>query len=111
MKLFNERHVDLPTSREELEAFINNLIGLFCLPNTDQTRGMICQEIMHMGRTVSKAPLSIFAAAVKKQLANDAAYPMIEELRAKLKAEAVAKQVETAPEVSTNEQPVPNPKV
>lgn len=105
--IFREERVDLPISRKELEIFIEDLIFDFQLPDTDQTKGMICQEIMHMGRTVSKAPRSIFASAVRKQLANDAAYPMIEELRHKLKAEAEAKQVETAQEsVSTNEQPV-----
>lgn len=107
-----EEYKPLPTSAEELKVFVAEIINEFNLPDTDQTLGMICQEIMHMGRTVDKAPLSIFAAAVKKQLANDVVYPVLEELRQKQRAQAAqasapaSNQVEPQPieQASTSEQ-------
>lgn len=103
MIFFKEKYVDLPTSKDELSSFIKLIVTKYSLPDTDQSAGMICQEIMHMGRTVSKAPLSVFASAIKKQLSNDVVYPKIEELRHKM--QEAAKQVESAPaKVDSDEQ-------
>jgi hypothetical protein len=61
----------------------------FNLPADDASRHAISTLIMHMPQQQHRAPLKIFVRAIKKQMANEAAYYIIEQLREKSKAKVV----------------------
>ena len=67
------------------------LVTWYGLPDTDGTRHAVSTMVMQLPTHQEKAPLKIFVKAIKKQMANEAAYSVIEELRAKAKEALAAK--------------------
>lgn len=80
-----EPHEPLPVTAEELEQFMTNIITKYSLPDTDESKDIICQLIMHMNPAVAAAPLSYFANSVNQARAKAVAYPKLEEFAAKRK--------------------------
>lgn len=59
------------------------LVSWYGLPDTAGTRHAVSTMVMQLPSHNEKASLKIFVRAIKKQMANEAAYQVIEELRAK----------------------------
>jgi hypothetical protein len=78
----------LPRSREAWEMLYQKLVIWYGLPNTDGTRHAVSTMVMQLPTHQEKAPLKIFVKAIKKQMANEAAYDVITELREKQKQAA-----------------------
>lgn len=81
---------ELPQTREEWDVLYNRLVKWFALPDSDDTKHAVSTLILHMDQQKHKAPLKLFVRAIKKQIANAAAYAVVEELRASKAQKAVA---------------------
>lgn len=92
LNLFKEPIYDLPQTKEELDSFVNLIVNVHNLPDTDDTYESIATLILHMNQSVSSSPLSFFANSVKKSMANKAAYDKLQEFAQKRKEAALAAQ-------------------
>jgi hypothetical protein len=75
----------LPRSREAWEMLYTKLVSWYGLPDSDGTRHAVSTMVMQLPTHQETAPLKIFVKAIKKQMANEAAYQVINELREKAK--------------------------
>jgi len=82
----------LPQSKEQWDTLYHRVTSWYGLPEDDQSRHAISTYIMHLPQHQHRAPLKDFVRVIKKQLANEASYQVIEELRAKAKAAAAVEK-------------------
>lgn len=89
----------LPTSEEALEVYMSEIIELYSLPDSDDTRDMIATMILHLPQTAARKSRTYFAEGVLKSMANKAAFDKLkvykarrDEAELKLKAEQEATQ-------------------
>jgi hypothetical protein len=80
----------VPTSGEAWELLYQKLVSWYGLPDSDGTRHAISTMVMQLPQHQETAPLKIFVKAIKKQMANEAAYDVITELREKQKQAAAS---------------------
>lgn len=92
----------LPVGMTEHEAWAKSVIALTSLPDNDSTRFTLASIVPHQGKGEFLTPKIKFAHLMQKAAANQVAFGIMEELKAKqqrLAAEEAAKQAEaTAPE-------------
>ena len=86
----------LPTSKELLDVFMDDVIRIYDLPDDEDTRDVICTMILHMNQNAAFAPKSYFGHAVLKSLANKAAWEKLEIYKHNRDAKARAKAEEEA---------------
>lgn len=81
------KDVDLPVTVDEFNAFYKDVIQLTGFEDKASYKQYIATIIMHLPETCKSKPIAFFADALHKRLANEAAYAVIEEVRASEKAE------------------------
>lgn len=65
-----------------MEAFMLDIFETYRLPDMPSYRQAIASLIMHLGPTTSKMSRKYFAISVKKAMANQVAYEVIDAIRA-----------------------------
>jgi hypothetical protein len=95
----------LPTTLEGFHQFADSIFEDYELPNLPSYRHAIATMIMHLDPTVIEVERSYFAKSIKKAMANQIAYDVIQTIK-KEEAEKLA-QEKLAQEQATNET-VPN---
>lgn len=92
----------LPHGRPEFDAFFAKLVSVYALPNNPSYQHAIATMVMNLSPTSAyKAPF-YFALSIKKAMANETAYSVIQEIREQEKkareqtGEATAKLKEVA---------------
>jgi len=99
-----EELVQLPVGLSEFNAFCETIFTKYSLPDMPSYRNAVATMIMHLPQTEDKAALSFFAKSIRKAMANQVAYEVIQQIRedekAKEKAQSDANAIGT---VSTDE--------
>lgn len=85
----------IPTGKTELEAWIDRVLGDNKLPVLDSYRHAIATMILHLPPTQHKVATSTFVASVKKAMANQVAYDIIQDIKNKPQPEATTETSET----------------
>lgn len=83
--------IQLPIGRKEFDEFAKILIERAGLPDNDSMRWTVAVMIMHLDPSVSEVETKTFISKLKKAAANEVANAVIQELKAKQKAENEAK--------------------
>jgi hypothetical protein len=78
---------ELPKTEADFEAFYQDVIDLFKLPSGNQTRQAFATMIMHLPNDVASKSKAWFAVCLKKALANQAAYNVLDKIRQEEKKE------------------------
>lgn len=73
--------VKLPTGLAEFNQFSSNIIEVYNLPNLPSYKHAIASMIMHLGPTTFHKSPRFFAISVKKSMANQTAYEMIQQIK------------------------------
>jgi len=94
----------LPVGASDFHKFADSVFWTYNLPNLPSYRHAIASMIMHLGPQVESAPKRYFARTIKKAMANQVAYEVIQEIK---EQQAQAKAAEETPSVAT-EAPVSN---
>ena len=85
----------LPQGMKEFKAFSDSIIDLYDFPkNNDGYVNMIATMIQHFDRTVSAVSKYNFSRLMRKAVANEVAYYVIQDLKLKKKQESEAKVVD-----------------
>lgn len=71
----------LPVGVAEFKAWSDSIFQIFGLPDMPSYRQALASMVMHLGPTVSRQPKAFFAKSVKKAMANQVAYEMIQSLK------------------------------
>lgn len=69
-------------NKDEFEAWLTTLFALFNLPDSPNYRQAVAASVMQLPATQSKMPKAYFARVIRKSMANQIAYWVIEEVRA-----------------------------
>ena len=113
----------LPTGVLEFNQFCSNILDTYNLPHLPSYKHALASMIMHLGPTTLYKSPWFFAVSVKKSMANQTAYEMIQQIKEeaelkakeeKLKQEELLKSGEGAPEleqVSAKNDSLPIPEV
>lgn len=85
----------LPTGMTELNAYTDWILETYDLPKFPSYRQSVAAMIMHLGTHVTAKPPRFFARGIKKAMANQVAYEVIQEIRQeeKKKNEAVVQSL------------------
>lgn len=101
--------VTLPVGVKEFDEFCTSIFSVYDLPDLPSYRNAIATMIMHLPATVSaKAPV-FFAVSIKKAMANQIAYEVIQQIRQeqkKLEQGEATPKLEAAPDESIPNQEV-----
>lgn len=81
----------LPRGRNQFEAFCGNIFFAYDLPDFPSYRHSVATMIMHLDPTHHRKAPYFFAKSIKKAMANQVAYEMIQEIK---EAEKAAAQVD-----------------
>lgn len=85
----------LPQGMKEFKAFSDSIIDLYNFPkDNDGYVNMIATMIQHFDRTVSAVSKYNFSRLMRKAVANEVAYYVIQDLKLKKKQESEAKVVD-----------------
>jgi len=76
----------LPNGYSEFTAFYQRVITNYQLPDNESFKHAVAVAVMQLSPTTDKAPDSYFASVIRKAMANQVAYSVIEEIRANEKA-------------------------
>jgi len=71
----------LPVGATELKSFCDSIFEIYDLPSHPSYRHAIASMIMHLGPTKDSAPMAFFAKSVRKSMANQVAYDLIDKIR------------------------------
>lgn len=71
----------LPTSFESLGTFIEDVLNLYNLPNMPGYQSSIATMILHLGPQTTTKSKHYFALSVKKAMANQVAYELVDGFR------------------------------
>lgn len=85
----------LPIYSYELQPFIESILDTYGLPKKDSYVRAISTMVLHLGPTVAHKSKHWFALAVKKAMANEVAFNLIEEIKEREKKEAERKRQDT----------------
>lgn len=102
-----EKHVfacvscSLPRTRKELEEFTASIGELYDVSDYPNLPFVVSSVIMHLPATQDRASKRFFGRNVRKLQANEAAYAVIEELRAQTLAKQPPQQKPVAPQPET----------
>jgi hypothetical protein len=80
-RLFGFVPVKLPVGLAEFNKFYEHLISVYNLPDLPSYRQAVATMIMHLPPTISKKAPVFFAASIKKAMANQVAYDVIQAIR------------------------------
>lgn len=94
--------VDLPITKFGLNDYFNTIIGAYGLPDNDDTRTAIATVVFHAPADAGSLTLGYVGHRVRKAMANYAAYEILEEIKAKKKAQ----QADTNTQVPVNVIPI-----
>lgn len=72
----------LPQSGQAMDLFIADILQLAKLPDNSSFRTAIATQIMHIGPTSARACKQSFIVALKKAIANQLAYEVIQREKA-----------------------------
>lgn len=109
--------VKLPTGLLEFNQFSSNIIETYNLPNLPSYKHAIASMIMHLGPTTFYKSPRFFAISVKKSMANQTAYEMIQIIKEqdevrKIEKKAITSTGEPTPEqANTPDESVSTPEV
>lgn len=82
----------LPITPAEHDSWASSILELGKLPDNDSFRHALATMVMHLPETMTEKPKAYFISALKKAIANEIAFGVIQGLKAKEKA--VGQQVE-----------------
>lgn len=71
----------LPTGVKEFEVFIDKILTTYDLPHNASYKRAVATMIMHEGPLVTKKSLKHFADSIKKSMANQIAYEIIQRIK------------------------------
>jgi len=71
----------LPTHKEQLGAFMQEIIDTYEFPDEPSYRHSIASAIMQLGALTDRKPMRFFAKSMRKHMANQIAFLAIEEIR------------------------------
>jgi hypothetical protein len=83
----------LPTGLADLGKFCDDLFFTYELPDLPSYRHAVASMIMHLSPTTIRKPKRFFALSVKKAMANQVAFELIQQIKEKEKEET-SKQYE-----------------
>lgn len=96
----------LPQGMSEFDAWADDILDIYNLPNNDSTKFALATAIMHIGATECYKPKEYFGRTLLKGAATQIAYAKMNEMkerqavRAKEEAEAAARKAETDKQVA-----------
>src|SRR5271169_3461524 len=76
----------LPTSNDELEAYMTSILADYQLPDGPSYKEAIATAIMHVDQSIDRVPRYRFVAIVRKAMANQCAYEAVLKMKAQSKA-------------------------
>lgn len=82
----------LPLGMTEFKSWSDSIIETYDLPDNDSSRWALAVMISHLDPTTAVKPKIYFSLSVKKSMANQIAFAVMEGLKAKQKAEQEAAQ-------------------
>lgn len=85
--------VKLPQTAKEMEDFLDKVFSLAEKEQKDSYVQAVAASIMHLPQTEDEKPLSYFIKVLRKAVANQASYEVIDALRQKEKAERQKREV------------------
>ena len=91
----------LPVGMTEFDKWSDSVIALSPLPNNSSSKFTVAVMIPHLDSTTARKPKAYFVRALHKAAANQIAYSIIQELKAKQ-----AEQEKTAAATAQNVAPV-----
>lgn len=77
----------LPQTIEDFDKFYQDLVALFKLPDSDDSKEIIATAVLHLDQTTSKKPKIYFARYLQKSLANKAAFDTMKKIKDERKAQ------------------------
>lgn len=98
--------INLPTTRIELDAFLESVIEEAKLPVTDELRDAVATGLMHIPAPRAIPTRGYFVECARKAAAMKVAYELLMEL--KDKRDAAAKTAQAPPESAGDGQPIQN---
>lgn len=84
----------LPIGMTEFHQWADSIINKSGLPNNDSVKLSLAKMVTQLGHDVASAPKSLFVALLHKAAANQIAFAVNTEIRAKQAASDAVKQVE-----------------
>jgi hypothetical protein len=101
--------VELPIGRAEFDQWATEVLSLTRLPDNDSTRFALASTIPHQEISKGKLPRSYFAGLLMKSAANQVAFSVMEDLKAKQQAAIdAANQVEVPTPPAPDVKPIQN---
>lgn len=80
----------LPQTKDGFHAFIDSILDIYDLPDMPSYRHAIASMVLHLDPLAIKKPKYYFAASVKKAMANQIAYDIIQDINsAQKKSETI----------------------
>lgn len=76
----------LPESAPEFSAWSDSILELGDLPKNDSFQGAIATMVLHLGPTVGWKAKYFFLVALRKSMANQLAFGVLESIKAREKA-------------------------
>lgn len=89
----------LPTTGNEMNALINDVIFAEGVPNDPTYHHAIATALMHLGPITHRKARRFFAKSVRKSIANQVAFEKIQALREEAKALEEKIKLEATPQV------------
>lgn len=72
---------DLPRTRAQLDAYYQDVLELYALPDDPSYKQAFATFIMHLGPVEHRKSKHFFARSIYRRMANQIAYDTIDELR------------------------------
>jgi hypothetical protein len=78
----------LPVGVTEFDHFVSSIISVYKLPDFPSYRHAVAAAIMHLGPQETSKPKVFFAKSLKKSMANQVAFEMIQKIKDEEKKKA-----------------------
>lgn len=92
-----EEPTPLPVGKEEFETYFKEIAEMYDLPQLLSFKHTLAQMIMHLPVDQYLTPRSYFGTCIKKAMANQVAYEIINEIKAQYEQEAAHKAANVEP--------------
>ena len=89
----------LPVGMTEFDKFADFIFTTYNLPALPSYKHAIAAQVMHLGPQTNYVAPRVFAKSIKKAMANQIAYEVIEKIRLDEKAAEEVKATETGTEI------------
>jgi GR25 family glycosyltransferase involved in LPS biosynthesis len=87
LKIFAFFPQRLPVGAESFNKFCDSIFAIYDIPDLPSYRNAIATMIMHLSPTTDRKATYYFAKSIRKAMANQVAYEIIQKLREDQKAE------------------------